>query len=324
MRHAIVLAALAAAATAATGAVHAQSYPAKPIRMIIPFPAAGATDILGRAVGQKLAESLGQPVVIDNRPGAGGNIGAEMAARALPDGYTLLLGAITSHAISAGLYPRLAYKLETELVPVSLVGNVPHVLIVHPSLPVKGVKDVVALAKSRPGQLNWASQGNGTLSHLEMELFRRLAAIDVVHVPYKGSSFAMPDLIAGNTQLFFDSIPPALPQINAGRLRAIAVASSKRSPALPDLPTISESGLKGFEADNWFGVLAPEDTPKDIVARLNTEIVKVVGAADLRKRMIAQGAQLQGSTPAELAAIVKNDVAKWSKVIRDAGVKLEQ
>ena len=300
----------------------AQSYPAKPIRLVVPFPAAGAADILARSIGQELARAWGQQVVVDNRPGAGGNIGAEVVAKSPPDGYTLLLAAVTTHASSVSLYSKLPYNLERDLVPITLAANVSHILLTHPSLPVKTVKELIALAKARPDQLNWGLQGNGTLSHLETELFKTLSGVRVNLVPYKGSAPGLTDLIAGNIQVFFDSVPPALPHVQSGRLRGIAVAASKRSPAVPDLPTIGES-LKGFEADNWFGVMAPAGTLREIVAKLNAEIVKILSNAELQKLMLARGAVLQPSTPEAFAATMKSDIAKWGKVARAANIRIE-
>lgn len=301
----------------------AQTYPTKPVRVVVPFPPAGASDILARVVSQKLSETMGRQFIVDNRPGAGANIGANIASKAPPDGYTLLLGAVTNHAVSMGLYSKLPYDLEKDLAPVALLANVQHMLVAHPSLPVKSVRDVVALAKARPGQLNWASQGNGTLSHLEMELFRSLAGIDVTHIPYKGSAEAMPNLLAGQVVLFFDAIPASLPHVKSGRLRAIAVAATKRSAALPDIATVAESGLKGFEANNWFGIMAPKGMPDEIVAKLNAEIVKAVNAPDVKEKMYAQGAEMIAGSPAELGKVVHAEVVKWAKVIKDAGVRLE-
>jgi tripartite-type tricarboxylate transporter receptor subunit TctC len=300
----------------------AQSYPIKPIRMIVPFPAAGAADILARSIGQELNRSWGQQIVADNRPGAGGNIGADIAAKATPDGYTLFLAAATTHATSVSLYSKLPYNLEKDLAPVSLAANISHILLTHPSLPAKSVNELVALAKSQSGRINWGLQGNGTLSHLETELFKELAGVQVQMVPYKGSAPGLTDLIAGNIQVFFDSIPPALPHVQSGRLRGLAVAGSKRSPAVPDLPTIGES-LKGFEADNWFGVMVPAGTPKIVVDKLNAEIVKILSNPELRKLMLTRGAALHPSTPAEFAAVLRSDIEKWARVVKRSGARIE-
>lgn len=314
--------ALATALAMGTVAAAAQTYPTKPIRIIVPFPAAGAADILARSIGNELTRSWGQQVVADNRPGAGGNIGADLAAKATPDGYTLFMAAATTHAASVSLYSKLPYDLQKDLAPVSLAANISHILLTHPSLPVKTVNELVALAKAQPGKINWGLQGNGTLSHLETELFKELSGVQVQLVPYKGSAPGLTDLIAGNIQVFFDSIPPALPHVQSGRLRGLAVAGSKRSPAVPDLPTIGES-LRGFEADNWFGVMVPAGTPKEIIAKLNAEIVKVLSNPETKKNMLARGAVLHPSTPAEFAAILRSDIAKWGRVVKRSGARIE-
>jgi len=264
---AVVLAALSPVAAA-------QNYPTKPIRLVVPFPAGGTTDILARAAAQKLSEALGQQVVVDNRPGAGGNIGADIVAKSAPDGYTLLMGTVGTHAINPSLYTKMPYDHFKDFVPVVLVAGVPNVLVVTPSLPVNSVQDLIKLAKEKPGQINFASSGSGTSIHLSGELFKTMTGVEMTHVPYKGSSPALTDLMGGQVQLMFDNLPSALPQIKGGKLRAIAVTSTKRAPALPDIPTMAESGLPGFEASSWFGVLAPAGTPPAVVTRINTEINK--------------------------------------------------
>ena len=264
-------AALAAFATLA----HAQTpYPTKPIRIVVPFPAGGTTDILARAVAQRLTETLGQPVVVDNRPGAGGNIGAELVAKAAPDGYTLLMGTVGTHAINASLYAKMPYDHVRDFAPVILVAGVPNVLVINPALPVNSVQELIAYGKANPGKLNFASSGNGTSIHLSAELFKTMTGVQMAHVPYKGSAPALVDLMGGQVQLMFDNLPSALPQIKAGKLKALAVTSAQRSSALPDVPTVIESGLPGFEASSWFGLLAPAGTPKDIIAKLNGEVAK--------------------------------------------------
>ncbi len=300
----------------------AQSYPARPIRIIVPFPPAGAADLLSRLVGQKLTEAWNQQIVVDNRPGAGGNIGAEIAAKTPPDGYTLLMAPTTTYAVGMAAYTKLNWSLEKDLVPVAMVANVPHILVAHPSLPVKNVKDVIALGKARPGELNFASQGNGTLSHVEQELLKQLGGFRATHIPYKGSVPGLADLIPGNVQLFFDSIPSSAPYVKSGRLKGIGVASSQRSPALPDLPSLGES-LKGFEADSLFGFMAPAGTPRDIVAKINAEVQKTLSAPELKERLLAQGGFTQGGTPEQMAELIRADLAKWGKVVRTAGVKIE-
>lgn len=300
----------------------AQSYPTKTVRVVVPFPPVGAADLLARTLGQKLTEATGQQFIIDNRPGAGGNIGAEQVAAATPDGYLLLMAAVTTYAVGMAAYSKLSWNLEKSLAPVALVANVPHILVVHPALPAKNVKEIIALGKARPGELNFASQGNGTLSHLEQEMLKQLGGFTANHIPYKGSAPGLSDLIPGNVQLFFDSIPSAAPYVKAGRLRGIGVTSSKRSPAMPDMPTIGES-LKGFEADSLFGLMAPAGTPRDVIAKLNAEVQKVLTSADIKEKLLAQGGLVQGGTPEQMADQIKSDVAKWGKVVRTANVKIE-
>src|SRR5438067_3910179 len=291
---------LAALLTCVAAQAAAQSYPVKPVHIVVPFPPVGAADLLTRALGKKLTESWGQPVVTDNRPGAGGNIGAEAVAKSAPDGYTLLMAAATTHAVSMSLYAKLGYDLEKDIVPVSLVANVPHMLVAHPSVPGKSLAEVIAFLKSQGGKVNFASQGNGTLSHLEFELMKSMGGFTASHVPYKGSAPALVDLLAGNVLLLFDSIPSSLPQVRAGQLRGIAVASSRRSPVLPELPTMSEAGLTGFAADNWFGVMAPAGTPAAIVAKLNGDIAAALESAELKEIVARQGGELRSSTPGEM------------------------
>ena len=305
----------------AAGAV-AQTYPVKTVRIIVPFPPVGAADLLSRTLAQKLSEAWGQTVIVDNRPGVGGNFGVEMAAKSAPDGYTTVMAAVTTNAIGMATYTKLGYDLERDLAPVVLAGNVPHVLVIHPSLPARNVKEVVALAKARPGELAFASQGQGTLSHLEQEMLKQMGGFTALHVPYKGSAPGLSDLIPGNVQLFFDSIPSSLPHVKSGRLRAIGVASSKRSPVLPEVPAINES-LKGFEADSWFGIMVPAGTPREIIVKFNAEAQKALATQDVKDRLLSQGGVAGGGPPEALAERVKADIAKWGKVVRTAGVKIE-
>ena len=303
--------------------VLAQAYPNHAIRLVVPFPAGGTTDILARAVGQKLTESLGQSVVVDNRPGAGGNIGADIVAKSAPDGYTLLMGTVGTHAINPSLYTKMPYDHVKDFVPVVLVAGVPNVLVVNPSVPVQSVADLIKLAKSKPGEINFASSGAGTSIHLSGELFKAMAGVDMTHVPYKGSAPALTDLIGGQVQLMFDNLPSALPQIKAGKLRAIAVTSLKRAPVLPDVPTIAESGLPGFEASSWFGVLAPAGTPAPVVAKLNAEVNKWLQSPDAREQLLAQGAVAAGGTPEQFAAHIRTETEKWAKVVKASGAKVD-
>ena len=314
--------AVAVSLCAASMTVLAQQYPSKPIRLVIPFPPAGATDVLGRALGQKLSESLGQAVVIENRPGAGSTIGAEQVANAPADGYTLLL-ASGSLCISANLYKKLPFDPARSFAPVSLVGHVPHMLVVNPAVPAGSVKELIKLAKARPGEINVASQGNGTLSHMELELFKQAAGVELTHVPYKGSSNAMTDLLAGNVSMLFDSVTSSLPMVKKGQLRALGVVSPKRLAFAPDIPTITEAGVPGFDAANWFALLAPAGTSREIVQVLNTHVARALESAELRQRLAAQGAVLESSTPEALAALIKDDLDRWAKVVNQAGIKLE-
>ena len=313
---------LAAALTAAPAAL-AQTYPTKTVRMIVAFPPGGTTDILARATAQKLTEAFGQQVVIDNRPGAGGNIGTELVARSPADGYTLLASPGSTLTSNPAVYAKVPFDTVRDFAPVTIIAEVPNVLIVHPSLPVKTVKELIALAKARPGQLAYASTGAGQSTHLSAELFKQMARVDMIHVPYKGSAPALTDMVAGQVTVMFDNMPSCLPFVKAGRLKAIAVTSTKRSPTTPELPTVAEAALPGFDVTVWFSVLAPANTPRDIVARLNGEIVKALKAPDMRERLSQQGAEPVGNTPEEFAGVIKRDLAKWSKLVKDANIRLD-
>ncbi|MEO8675947.1 MAG: tripartite tricarboxylate transporter substrate binding protein [Casimicrobiaceae bacterium] len=301
----------------------AQTYPAKPIRLVVPFPPGGATDILARDVAQKLTEAWGQQVIVDNRPGAGGNIGSELVAKAAPDGYTLEMGTVGTHAINASLYAKMPYDHVKDFAPVILVAGVPNVLVVNPALPANSVAELIAYAKANPGKLNFASSGNGTSIHLSGELFKFMAGVQMTHVPYKGSAPALQDLLGGQVQLMFDNLPPSLPQIKAGKLRALAVTSLTRAPALPDVPTMAEAGLPGFEASSWFGVLAPAGTPPAIVTKLNAEIAKWLATPEAKERLSKQGANAAGGTPEDFAKHIAAETAKWAKVVKDSGAKID-
>lgn len=309
--------------TSVLGAASAQAYPDKPIRMVVPFPAGGTTDILARAVAQKLSESLGQQMIVDNKPGAGGNIGAQEVARAAPDGYTLVMGTVGTHAINPSLYKKMPYDHVKDFAPVSLVASVPNLLVVHPSVPVNSVKELIAYVKANPGKLNFASSGNGTSIHLSGELFKTMTGVQMTHVPYKGSAPAVTDLLGGQVQLMFDNMPSALPHAKGGKLKPLAVTSAKRFPGTPDIPTIAEAGVPGYEASSWFGVLAPAGTPKEIVNKLSTEIAKALKTPEMTKRLEEQGAQAVGSTPEEFAAHIKAETAKWAKVVKESGATVD-
>jgi len=307
----------------ASSASAADAYPSKSIRMVVPFNAGGTTDILARAIGQKLSEVFGQQVVVDNRAGAGGNIGADVVAKSAPDGYTLLMGTVGTHAINPSLYAKMPFDHLKDFVPITQVAAVSNVLVVHPSVPAKSVAELIALAKAKPGKLNFASSGNGTSIHLSGELFKTLTGVDMVHIPYKGSAPAITDLLGGQVNLMFDNLPSALPHIKTGKLRALGVTSSKRAPALPDAPTIAEAGVPGFEATSWFGVFAPAGTPKEVVARLHKEIVKALNSPDTKERLSGQGADLIGNTPEQFAAYIAAETTKWAKVVKASGAKVD-
>jgi tripartite-type tricarboxylate transporter receptor subunit TctC len=303
--------------------VSAQPYPTKPIRLVVPFPAGGTTDVLARAAAQKLTETLGQAVIVDNRPGAGGNIGAELVAKSPPDGYTLLMGTVGTHAINPSLYPKMPYDHVRDFVPVILVAGVPNVLVINPALPVNSMQELIAYAKANPGKLNFASSGNGTSIHLSGELFKTMAGVQITHVPYKGSAPALQDLVGGQVQLMFDNLPSALALIKGGRLKALAVTSKERAPALPDVPTMAESGLPGFEASSWFGLLAPAGTPQPVVAKLNAEIAKWLASPEAKEKLLAQGANAAGGTPEDFARHIAAETAKWQKVVKESGAKVD-
>jgi tripartite-type tricarboxylate transporter receptor subunit TctC len=316
-------AALATALLAFPAATPAQQYPAKPIRIIVPFPAGGIADLFGRVIGQKFNEAWGQSAVVDNRPGAGGNIGADLVAKSPPDGYTLVTGSIGTHAVNVSLFSKLPYDPVRDFAPVSLIMEAEGLLVVHPSLPVKSVRELVALAKARPGQLSYASAGHGTASHLSGELFKSMAKVDMVHVPYKGNVPAITDLLTGQTSLLFATMPTVLPQVQAGRLKALAVTSSSRSPAAPELPTIAEAALPGYSVTNWIGIFAPAGTPRDIVQKLNGEIIRTMQAPDIQKRLVNEGAKFTAATPDQFGVFVKAEMAKWAKVVKEAGIRVD-
>jgi len=308
-------------ALAAAGAA-AQSYPAKPVRVLVGFPPGAGVDITTRLVTPRLAEALGQQFVVDNRAGAAGNIAAEIAAKTPPDGYTLLF-ASAPIVMSQALYRKLNYNLERDFEPVGLIASAPFILVAHPSLPVKSVKELVALARSRPGQLSFASTGNGSTPHLSMEMFKTQAGINLVHISYKGTPQAVIDIMSGQVQVMFANTLSVLPLIRNGRLRALGISGAKRSAAAPEIPTIAESGMKGFEASTWFGVFAPIGTPPAIVQRLSTEIVRIVQLPDMRERLLAQGADPIGMPAEEFRAYVKSELARWSKVVQASGARVE-
>jgi len=315
---------LALAMTLACAGATAQSYPSRPIRLVVPYPPGGPLDIMARAIGQKLTEAWSQPVVVDNRAGAGGNIGADLVAKSPADGYTLLMGAVATHAINPTLYGKLPYDPVKDFAPVALVAQVPNILVVNPSVPAKSVTELIEFARARPGYLNFGSGSTGSTGHLAGELFKTMAGVQMVHIPYKGGAPAMADLLAGQVQLMFDNLANALPNVRAGRLRALAVTTLARSPAMPDLPTMAESGLPGFDLTTWFGLMVPAGTPPEIVVRLNAEIVRALNAKDMRERLDKMGAEPPANnTPEHFAAFIRAEAAKYAKVVRDSGARVE-
>ena len=321
---ALVAAAMALFAGVAAPDASAQAaWPSKPIRIVVPFPPGGTTDILARAAAQKMTEAWKEQAVIDNRPGAGGNIGAELVAKAPADGYTMLMGTVGTHAINASLYAKMPYDHVKDFAPVILVAAVPNVMVVHPSVPAATVAEFIAWAKANPGKVNFASSGSGTSIHLAGELFKTQTGLAMTHVPYKGSAPAIADLIGGQVQVMFDNLPSALPQIRGGKLRALAVTSRERANALPDVPTVAESGLPGFEASSWFGLLAPSGTPREVVVRVNAEIARWLASSDAKDKLASQGAIAAGGTPEDFVSHIAAETAKWQKVVRESGAKVD-
>ena len=314
-----------AAALAACTALNAhaqQPYPNKPIRLIVPFSPGGSNDIVARLFGQKFAESMGQPVVIDNRGGASGTIGTELAVKSPPDGYTVLMMSLTL-AVNPSLYRRLPFDTERDLAPVSLVASAPLILVVHPSLPVKSLQDLIAYAKANPGKLNFGSGGPGTTPHLAGEMIKTMAGVQMTHVPYKGGGPALADLMGGQLQLMLENIPSTLPHVKSGKLRVLALSGRARSALVPDVPTLNEAGLKGYEIVGWNGLFLPAATPNAIVTRLHAETVKALAAPDIKARLADMGAEGVGNTPAQFSAFVKAEIKKWAQVVRDAGLRVE-
>jgi tripartite-type tricarboxylate transporter receptor subunit TctC len=314
---------VATAAALLAGAAAAQAYPAKPVRVVVPFPPAAAADMVARAVTQKMSEAWGTQVVVDNRAGAGGLIGAEFAARAIPDGYTLLFASASPMTVSPHLAAKPPYHPLRDFTPIILIGFSPNVLVVHPSLPARTLKELIALARARPGELNYASNGVGTLSHLAVELIKQQGRIDLVHVPYKGGAPAITDTVAGHCSVFLAAYPTVAGQMRAGRLRAIAVTSAKRIELAPDLPTMAEAGLPGFEATQWWGAYGPVGLPAEIVTKLNADIGKALASPDVKQRLAADAAEPGGGSPRDLAQYLKTDYERWGKVVKQAGIRPE-
>jgi len=300
-----------------------QNYPSRPIRMIVPFPAGGTADLLARQIGQTMSEALRQQVIIENRTGAGGNIGADLAARSKPDGYTLLMGTVSTHPINPNLYPNMPYDPVKDFAPVTMVARMPNLLVVHPSVPANNVAELIALAKARPGALAFASAGNGTTQHLAGELFKKMTGVDMIHVPYKGNAPAVTDLVGGQVQVMFDNIPVSLQQVRAGKLRALAVTGPARSPVLPELPSLAEAGLPGYSITSWFGLYAPSGTSPQIIERLNREANKALATAQIRRRLTDQGIEPAGGTPGQFADFMRAELVKWGKIVRESGARVD-
>jgi len=319
----LMLAAVTLQAHPALAADLSTQYPNKPIRFIMPYPVGGSIDLSGRVIAQQLGDNLGQQIVVDNRTGAGGTLGTEQAAHAAPDGYTIVMGGTGTLAISPGLGRKLGYDPLTDFAPVTLLATTPYVLVVHPSVPANSVRELIALAKSQPGKLIYASGGSGSAPHLIGEIFRAKAGVNVLHVPYKGSTPAKIDLMGARVQMFFTGIPSVSSELRAGTLRAIGVTSAKRAPALPELATIAESGVPGFDVSPWFGMLAPAHTPQSLVRRLNHETLKVLQTPSIRDRLVRDGVEPVGNTPQEFAVFIRSEMKKWAQAVKDSGAKVE-
>lgn len=307
----------------ATTAVCAEVYPDKPIRLIVPFPPGGTTDSLGRMLASHLTATLGQQVIVDNRAGAGGTIASDIVAKSAADGYTLMLAGISTQSINSALYKHLSYDPQKDFTPIALFASVPNILVVNPQVPVRSVPELVAYAKKYPGRVNMGSAGNGTTNHLSGELFKAMTHASILHVPYRGSGPAMADLLANQVQLMFDNLPGSLPQVRAGKLRALAVTSAARSPVLPDVPTIAEAGVPGYVVDVWFGVVAPKGLPAIVLTRLSAEITAFARDKEVQRKLADQGATPLLSTPAEFADRIRSDTEKWARIVRDAGAKID-
>jgi tripartite-type tricarboxylate transporter receptor subunit TctC len=314
---------VAALMLAAAPAAVAQPYPAKPIKLIAPSTPGDAPDVIARLVADKLSLVLGQQVVVENKPGAGGVVGSDAVAKAAPDGYTLIMGNAGSHGINAAVYAKLPYDIQRDFAPVSQIAVAPNIFVINPDIPAKTIQEFIAYAKARPGKLGYASGGNGSSSHMSMELFKSMTGVDLIHVPYKGSSPALTDVVAGQDAIMVVNMPPAVPLVKAGRLRALAVTTSTRSPLMPEVPTVAESGLPGYETVAWFGVLAPAGTPKDVIDRLSAEMAKIARSPEMRERLISLGAEPVGSTPEQFAAIIGRDIAKWTALSKAVGIKVD-
>ena len=300
-----------------------QAYPSKPIRLVVPFPAGGSLDVVARAIGQKLTEAWGQPVVIDNRPGAGGNIGADLVAKSAPDGYTILEGALSTHAVNVSLYAKMPYDPIKDFAPITLVAVTPNVLVLNASYPVNSVPELLAYARANPGKLSFGSGSNGSAGHLAGELFKTEAGVDMVHIPYKGGAPALQALLAGDTQLMFDNLANSAAQLKAGKLKALAVTTAKRSSLMPELPTLSETGLPGFDIYTWWGFMAPAGTPKEVVAKWNAEVTKILNSPEMKAFFAQQGAEPAPDSPEQFAALIRSEINKYAKIVKQSGAKVD-
>jgi tripartite-type tricarboxylate transporter receptor subunit TctC len=308
---------------ALAGYAAAQGYPNKPIHIVAPSTPGDAPDVIARLLADKLSTALGTQVIVDNKPGAGGVVGSEFVAKAAPDGYTVIMGNAGSHGINAAVYTKLPYDIQRDFAPVSQIAVAPNIFVINPEIPAKTIQEFVAYAKARPGKLAYASGGNGSSSHMSMELFKSMTGVDLIHVPYKGSSPALTDVVAGQDAIMSVNMPPAVPLVKAGKLRALAVTTSTRSPLMPEVPTVAESGLPGYETVAWFGVLAPAGTPRDVVDKLSVEIAKIARLPEMRERLTSLGAEPVGSTPEQFAAIIARDIAKWTALSKSVGIKVD-
>jgi tripartite-type tricarboxylate transporter receptor subunit TctC len=319
----LVLLMLVAAAMVVPTVAGAQSYPIKPIRLVVPFPAGGSLDVVARAIGQKLTEAWGQPVVIDNRPGAGGNIGADLVAKSVPDGYTILEGALSTHAVNVSLYAKMPYDPIKDFAPITLVAVTPNVLVLNASFPVNSVPELLAYARSHPGKLSFGSGSNGSAGHLAGELFKTQAGVDMVHIPYKGGAPALQALLAGDTQLMFDNLANSEAQLKAGKLKALAVTTAKRSSLAPQLPTLSETGLPGFDIYTWWGFMAPAGTPPEIIAKWNAAVTRILATPEMKAFFAQQGAEPAADSPEQFTALIKSEIAKYAKIVKQSGAKVD-
>jgi len=319
----ISIALLGAIVVLLPAAASAQAYPSKPIKLVVPFPPGGPLDLAGRAIADHLAKAWGQPVVVDNKPGAGGNIGADLVAKSAPDGYTIVMGALSTHAVNPHLFAKMPYDALKDFAPVTLVATTPNVLVLNPAVKANDVKELIALAKASPGKLSFASGSNGSAGHLSGELFKTLAGIDIVHVPYKGGAPAMQDLLGGQVQFMFDNLANSTAQLKAGKLKALAVTTAKRSSLAPELPTMAEAGVPGFDISTWYGIMAPAGTPPDVVRKLNGEIVKFLGSDEAKEKLKAQGAEPAPMTPEQFDAFIRAEWTKYAKIVKDSGAKVD-